>query len=144
MIIHAKGGSTKQMVDICENNHYDIIVMGSSKAHHNYIPQVFSDTLGMSCYNAGCDGNGIILAYGILSLIEEERLPKLIVYDVKQQFDIYHYNGDGDYTRYYQMIKKYYDNPYVKEVIEDISPKDLLKLHSGFYRTNGDFVNILF
>lgn len=140
MTTHAKGGATKQLVDLCEKDHYDMLVMGSSKAHHNYIPQVFTDSLGLSCYNAGYDGNGIILAYAILSMIDEDRLPKLIVYDVKQQFDIYRYDGDGDYSRYYQKLKKFIDEPVVAEIIESISKADVVKLQSGLVRYNGDFV----
>lgn len=143
MVTHAKGGETKKLVDLCENDHYDMLIMGSSKAHHNYIPQVFRDSLGMSCYNAGYDGNGIILAYGILSLIDDERLPKVIVYDAKQQFDIYQYSGDGDHTRYYQKLKTFYGNPAVDEVIGNISEYDVLKLHSSLYRTNGNLVSML-
>lgn len=140
MTTHAKGGATKQLVDLCEKDHYDMLVMGSSKAHHNYIPQVFTDSLGLTCYNAGYDGNGIILAYAILSMIDDNRLPKLIVYDVKQQFDIYHYDGDGDYTRYYQKLKKFIDEPVVTEIVESISKADVTKLHSGLVRYNGDLL----
>ncbi len=140
LTIHAKGGVTKQFVDLCEKDHYDMLVMGSSKAHHNYIPQVFTDSLGYTCYNAGYDGNGIILAYAILSMIDDDRLPKLIVYDVKQQFDIYHYDGDGDYTRYYQKFKMFVDEPVVAEIVERISKADVVKLKSGLVRYNGDLV----
>ena len=140
MITHAKGGSIKKLVDLCKNDKYDILIMGSSKAHHNYIPKIFKDSLNMTCYNAGYDGNGIILAYGILSMIDDSRLPKLIVYDVKQQFDIYQYQGDGDYTRYYKDLKKFFGNPVVDEIIKSISHEDLIKMHSGLYRTNGDLV----
>lgn len=140
MTTHAKGGATKQFVDLCKKDHYDMLVMGSSKAHHNYIPQVFTDSLGLSCYNAGYDGNGIILAYAIISMIDETRLPKLIVYDVKQQFDIYHYDGDGDYTRYYKKLKKLIDEPVVSEIVESISKPDVAKLHSGLVRYNGEML----
>ena len=140
MTTHAKGGATKQLVDLCKKDHYDMLVMGSSKAHHNYIPQVFTDSLGLSCYNAGYDGNGVILAYAILSMIDDDRLPKLIVYDVKQQFDIYHYDGDGDYTRYYQKLKKFIDEPVVAEIVESISKPDVTKLQSGLVRYNGELL----
>lgn len=140
MTANAKGGATKQLVDLCEKDHYDILVMGSSKAHHNYIPQVFSDSLGLTCYNAGYDGNGVILAYGILKMIDDDRLPKLVVFDVKQQFDIYHYSGDGDYTRYYQKLKKFIDEPAVSEIVASISKPDVVKLRSGLVRYNGDLV----
>lgn len=143
MIVHAKGGFNKQLMDLCKNGCYDILVMGSSKAHHDYIPHVFSNTMGMSCYNAGYDGNGIILAYGILNMIEDNRLPKLVIYDVKQQFDFFRYSGDGDYTRYYQIMKKFYGNPVANEIIRSISRNDLLKMHSGLYRYNGELLYTL-
>lgn len=143
MLLHAKGGENKQLVDLCRNDHYDMLIMGSSKAHHNYIPRVFTDALSFSCYNAGYDGNGIILAYGILSLMDEDKLPKLIIYDVKQQFDIYSYNGDGDYTRYYQKIKKFYGNAAVDSIIGSIDEQDLIKLRSGLVRYNGDLLNTI-
>lgn len=138
MTTHAKGGETKQLVDLCKKDHYDMFVMGSSKAHHNYVPQVFADSLGLTCYNAGYDGNGIILAYAILSMIDDNRLPKLVVYDVKQQFDIYHYDGDGDYTRYYQKLKTFIYEPIVLEIVKSISKVDVAKLQSGLVRYNSD------
>ena len=140
---HAKGGAAKKLVDLCEKDHYDMLIMGSSKAHHNYIPQVFYDSLGMTCYNAGYDGNGIILAYGILSMIADDRLPKIIIYDIKQQFDIYHYNEDGDHTRYYKTLKPFWGNPAIDDIIKSISPRDVLLMHSSLYRKNGEFVSIV-
>ena len=71
-------------------------------------------------------------------MIDEDRLPKLIVYDVKQQFDIYHYGGDGDYTRYYQKLKIFIDEPVVSEIVKSISKEDVVKLKSGLVRYNGD------
>lgn len=143
MVVHARSGSVKQLYDLCENNHYDMLVMGSSKAHHNYIPQVFSDSLGMSCYNAGYDGEGIILAYGILSLIDDDRLPELIVYDAKLQFDLYQIDQDGDHTRYYSKLRPFYGRPEIGGIIRDISRIDYMKLHSGLYRTNGKLPGII-
>ena len=143
MTSNAKSGATKRTIDLCKNSCYDMLIMGSSKAHHNYNPQVFRDILGFTCYNAGYDGNGIILAYGILSQIDDEQLPRVIVYDVKQQFDIYQYSGDGDHTRYYQYLKPFYGNPSVDEIIGSISHVDVFKMHSSLYRTNGDLMNIV-
>lgn len=141
MIANAKSGSMKQLTDLCNRDKYDMLVMGSSKAHHNYIPQVFCDSLGVSCYNAGYDGEGIILAYGILSLIEDSRLPKTIIYDAKLQFDAYSMNLDGDYTRYYRKLRPFYGKPAVDSIIRNISETDFIKLHSNLYRTNGILIS---
>lgn len=143
MTTRAKGGSTKYLTDLTQKDSYDILIMGSSKAHHNYIPQTFNDSLGLTCYNAGYDGNGIILAYGILSMMNDDCLPLLVIYDVKQQFDVYHYSGDGDYTRYYQLLKPFYKHPEVAGIIKSISRWDLIKFHSGLVRYNGVLYNTI-
>ena len=61
MYFHAKGSSIREMNDVCLDNQYDVLIMGSSRAHHHYVPEIISDSLGLSCYNTGKDGNGIIL-----------------------------------------------------------------------------------
>lgn len=44
----------------------DIIILGSSSATHHYVLQIIEDSLGLSCYNCGEEGNGVVLAYGRL------------------------------------------------------------------------------
>ena len=66
----------------------DILVFGSSKAVHHYNPKIIEDSLGMSCYNCGQDGNGIILDYGRLLMIKERHQPKTIIVDVNPSFDL--------------------------------------------------------
>lgn len=117
--------------------------MGSSKAHHDYIPQVFTDSLNLSCYNIGYDGNGIILAYGLLCLIEDENLPNYIVYDVKQQFDIYKFSEDGDYSRYISLLRPFTENKKVRSLIKSIAPQEDLLMYSSLYRYNGNFISLL-
>ena len=58
------GGITGAEYYVCEKVTEDIIIMGSSRASHHYVPEIISEELGMSCFNAGRDGNGIILQYG--------------------------------------------------------------------------------
>lgn len=140
---HAKRGETKMMIDVCKNKDNDILIMGSSKAHHNYDSRQLSDSLQVKCYNVGQDGNGIILAYGMLSMMNKECLPKVIIYDVKQQFDLYKYSGDGDYTRYVKLLRPFWQDEGVKEIFGSISKCDLLKLHSSLYRNNGELINMV-
>lgn len=60
----------------------DILILGCSRTNHHYIPQIFIDSLGMSCYNCGSDGMGIYYDYAILaSRIERKAPPKMVVYE---------------------------------------------------------------
>lgn len=61
----------------------DIIILGSSRVSHHYVPSVISDSVGMSCYNAGSEGMCIYYHYAMLAgMIERGHCPKVVVYDV--------------------------------------------------------------
>lgn len=135
---HAKGGATKQRHDVREEKQYDVLILGSSRAHHHYVSQVLEDTLSMTCFNAGEDGNGIILMYGIYNMIRERYLPKYIIYDVEPAFDIYKYDKDANRTRYLALQKPYYKNAGVASIFKDISMPEFYKVHSGLYRYNSE------
>ena len=69
MIKESKGGVTRQMHNLCFEDQYDILIMGSSRAHHHYVPEIIADSLGATVYNSGQDGNGFILHYGVLQMV---------------------------------------------------------------------------
>lgn len=130
-------------IESVRNSHYDILILGSSKAHHNYDTRLLSDSLGLKCFNAGYDGNGVILAYALYNFACESKIPRYVIFDVKQQFDIYYYDGDKDFVRYFSMLKPYYDIPVINSMFYDFSKKDWLILKSGIYRYNSQLVNLV-
>lgn len=133
---HAKGGTTKQMYDLCMKDKYDILIMDSSRAHHHYVPQIIEDSLGISCYNAGVDGNGIILMTGIYRMITQRYQPKLIIYDVEQAFDLFEYKADNNCTRYLAAQKPFYNQPGIGQIFKDVSKEEYYKTYSGLCRYN--------
>lgn len=137
---HSKGGATKQMYDLCMKDYYDILIMGSSRAHHHYVPQIIEDSLGMSCYNAGVDGNGIILMTGIYRMIIQRYRPKLIIYDVEQAFDLFEYKADNNRTRYLAAQKPFYNQPGIGQIFKDVSKEEYYKTYSGLCRYNSAFI----
>ncbi len=60
----------------------DILIFGSSRANHHYVPQVFADSLGMSVYNFGRDGMDIRYSDIILKSVVSRYQPKIIILDV--------------------------------------------------------------
>ena len=67
---------------ICKQTNQDILIFGSSRAIHHYDPTILKEKLGMTCYNCGEDGMGIICSYGRYSMIKQRYNPKLIIYDI--------------------------------------------------------------
>ena len=138
---HAKGGDTKMLNDFVLEDKYDIIILGSSRAHHHYVPQVISESIGLSCYNGGRDGNGILFQYGIYRMITERYHPCMIIYDIEPSFDIYEYTDDINNTRYLSALKPYFKNTYVAQTFKDVSVKEYIKVHSGLCRHNSSLIS---
>lgn len=63
----------------------DCIILGSSHASHHYNPDIFSDSLQMSVYNAGRGGHGITYSLALLKAILSRNTPKIVVLDVKYE-----------------------------------------------------------
>lgn len=140
---HAKGGHNKRVNDLCEKEKYDMLIMGSSRARHHYVPKIIGDSMALQCVNAGFDGNGVILSYGILVQLIERYQPKLIVYDVEPAFDINEYALDNHCTRYLSSLKPYYRKDSVAKIIRDISLDDYYKTYSGIVRYNSCTITML-
>ena len=117
----------------------DILVFGSSRAIHHYDPQILSDSLGMSCYNCGEDGMGILLSYSRLTAILSRYTPRVIIYDVEIAFDI----AKDDNGRYLGKLNLFYPNYGLRKIYTDVSSTEKFKMISKLYRYNSQVVEIL-
>ena len=137
---HAKGGYIGHHKYITDKANEDILIFGSSRAIHHYNPQIISDSIGMSCYNCGQDGNGIILFYGLWQMIKQRHKPLMIIYDVTPGFDI----SEGESNqRYLGWLRADYDRPGVDEIFETVDSTEKIKMMSMAYRFNSKFMQNL-
>lgn len=139
---HSKGGSTANCEYIANKATEDIIILGSSRATHHYIPQIIEDSLGVSCYNCGEEGNGIVLAYGRLNMLIARYTPKLVIYELTPSYD---YGTIEPNTKYLGYLRAYYDKEGVKKIFDDFDD-DLssVKMLSKMYRNTGRLLPFLF
>ena len=140
---HVRSGDTKRTYDLAMQDCHDVLILGSSRARHHYDATFLSDTLGLDVYNAGYDGNGIVLAYGLLELSLERYRPQLIIYDVEPSFDINVYEQDNNHKRYISRLKPYYQHKAVGNIIKDVSREEWYKVHSGLMRYNMNILTML-
>lgn len=134
------GGRTGTEFYVSNKATEDIIIMGSSRASHHYVPSIISEKLGMTCFNAGQDGNGIILQYGRWKMLSERYAPKLLIYDVCSDFDI----AVNDNMTYIDRLKPFCSDASVKEYVAKIFPLERLKTHSKMYCYNYKFIEMTF
>lgn len=60
----------------------DILILGSSRASHHYVPQMLTNSLGMKCMNLGTDGQGIFYNYSLFHLYTKHQTPKIVIYEL--------------------------------------------------------------
>lgn len=133
------GGRTEAEYYVCKLSHDDVIIMGSSRASHHYIPQILTDSLGFSCFNAGQDGNGIIMQYGRWRMISERYRPKIIIYDLTHSFDL----EENDNMAYIDHLKPFCSDKRVMDFVAELFPKERIKMASQLYRYNYKFLEII-
>lgn len=124
---------------VCKALDEDVLIMGSSRASHHYVPQILEDSLGLSCFNGGQDGNGIVMQYGRWKMLSERKVPKLIIYDIEPSFDMV----ENDNERYIDRLKPFAGDKTVRAYMASLFPMEGLKLTSSMYRYNYKFLEIL-
>ena len=118
----------------------DVIIMGSSKAAHNYMPSIISDSLNMTVYNCGQRGNGIIYSYGRLATIYKRYTPKIIIYDVIKSYDI----EVNDNSRYLDFLKADYGhNSTVDSLFYALDKNSKYKMLLSCYQYNSTICDLL-
>ena len=60
----------------------DIFIYGSSRAVHGYDCEVFTDSLGYSCFNSGRENSTILYHNTILHEMLKKHTPKIVVLDI--------------------------------------------------------------
>ena len=133
------GGRTGAEYYVCKKATEDIIIMGSSRASHHYVPEIISKKFGMSCFNAGQDGNGIILQYGRWKMLSERYAPKLLIYDITMTFDL----EVNDNMIYVDRLKLFCNDNSILNYISSLFPVEKYKLMSNLYRFNYKFIEML-
>ena len=137
---HARGGFTHRDAFICDSLETDFLLMGSSRCVRHYNSQIITDSLGMTCYNSGQMGNGIILNYARVKMLCERRKPNVVVYDVYPRFDLF--IGEDNH-RYLTWLKQHYDRAGIAEVFERVDQMEKYKMTSQLYRYNSRFLELI-
>lgn len=136
---HAKGGDTYKNYYLAEKCEDDVLILGSSRAARHYVPSVIKDSLGLSCYNAGEPGCGIIPAYARYKMVSERHKPKLVIYEVTPGYD---YFVSDPYSTYLGRARQYYHKESVKELYSTFGDGlDKLRFLSNMYKNNSSIVH---
>lgn len=138
----AKYGIFHRQQYVLHESNDRIIILGSSRASHHYVPSIIADSLGMSCYNAGSEGMCVYYHYAMLSaMIERGHYPDLVLYDV-MDLDTREHPGptftlDAALDR---LAPHYGEYQCIDSLFGLKGWKEWVKLHSKAYRYNSKLV----
>ncbi len=117
----------------------DLLIFGSSKATHQYNPDVFEKHLNLSYCNVGRDGSSIIYQYAVLKAILQRYSPKMIILSVGREFE----KENDSYDRLSMLLPYYGAHPEMHSIIELRSPYEKFKLLSKVYPYNSLLFSII-
>jgi hypothetical protein len=79
---HGESAVLTSTIDNPTSQKGDLLIFGSSKAKRNYNPQILSDSLLITCYNAGYDGLGILYSNALFDIIIDKYEPRIVILDI--------------------------------------------------------------
>lgn len=128
---------------IVERVKTDVVIIGSSKATHNYISDSLSEYLHMSVYNCGQDGCFFLYQNCILNMILDRYQPKTILWDVQpNSFTKSTEAGEYQNTRY--LTPYYHNSEWAHCYINSESVKMSIRMMSYMYGYNSKLLNYMF
>ena len=117
----------------------DILIFGSSRAYHHYIPTIIEDKLKQSCYNTGSPGQFLLYNYATFKAISKRYTPKVMILDVSPD-DL---GVDEDsYDRLSFLLPYYKNHPEIRPIVDLKSPFEKFKLLSSIYAFNSSSILI--
>ena len=137
---HADIGDSYHNYTVFNRVNADIIILGSSRALHHYVPSIIEDSLGLSCYNCAYDNQGIINMYGRYKMIAGRKKPQYVICEILPSLDIY---KDVDDIKYLSSFKPFSENQDLTKIIKDYSLLEYIKTKSYLYRYNTFVFQIL-
>lgn len=137
---HSKGGDTGRMMYIADRMNEQALIFGSSRAMHHYNPMIIEDSLGLTCYNCGSEGNGIIFCYGQYRLFADRYTPKVIIYDLNSSFDLINQNND---EKYLMGLRYFYDRKGIDSIFWSVNRNENWEMMSNMRKYNEKFIQLI-
>ncbi|MFZ4796177.1 MAG: hypothetical protein ACOYMA_01700 [Bacteroidia bacterium] len=115
----------------------EVLVFGSSRANHHYVPAVFESKTSMSFYNCGRDGSGLLYSAAIIKAVCNRYTPKKIIIDIlPYEFSFNEYDRLG-------ALLPFHKNKIIYPYILKKSQFENIKLFSSIYPYNSLLTNII-
>jgi hypothetical protein len=132
LLNHIKDGRYFKLNYSYYESNEDIIIIGSSRAEMDYNPNQIHKETGLSCWNAGRGGQGLIYFYSLETEILDRYTPKLIILNVDPNM----LSGDLEYDKAAILRPFAKKNSLLANLMIEKDLWEKLKLRSYMYSYN--------
>jgi hypothetical protein len=132
-------GSHQRTTYSMEQTKADILIFGSSRANHHYVPKIFEDSLKLTCYNTGRDANGIFFQAALINSVLKRYTPKVIILDFSGGFA----KSSDSYDNISSLLPYYDNHTEIRDIIKLKSDFENVKLVSKIYPFNSQVLAIV-
>lgn len=119
----------------------DIVVFGSSRAKHHYIPEIIQRETGRTVFNVGFDAQTLLCHFGVQQLVLERHQPEMVILDLNTE-DLRQTGLRDPYDKL-AVLLPFHDNRRVYELLLTRSKYERIKLWSRLYPYNSQILAIL-
>lgn len=123
-----------------DSTNAEILVFGSSRANHSYVPEIFENEFSKTFYNTGKDGNFILYNYGVFKAIIRRYSPENIIFDLSPGELAY---STSEYERLASLLPYYKQHPEIQRIVDLRGPFEKIKHLSSVYPYNSLVLMIL-
>ncbi|RPJ44451.1 MAG: hypothetical protein EHM19_06740 [Candidatus Latescibacterota bacterium] len=123
-----------------ENAGAGLLVFGTSRANHHYVPAVLEDGIGLDVYNAGRDGSSVLYHEAVLEAVLARRAPAAVLLDLNAGDFV---RSKANYDRLAVLLPYWADHPEIRPILRLRSRFEEIKLLSRIYPFNSSLLTIL-
>jgi len=135
---YTKGGEIGKTYRIMTYEQPDLLILGSSRACHHYVPDILEDSLDLVTYNAGLDGQGTVTGYVFFEGIATRSFPKIIICEITPAFDMFE-SSSVILNNFYPYV----NSKSIRSLITDFDDNAQYKLYSNGYRLNSAIFRLI-
>ncbi len=103
----------------------DMYIFGSSRVVHGYVSNVFADSLGLSCFNAGREQTNVLYSDVIANAILRKHTPKLVVFDLTAKESVLHTTENTKLILASLMMPYIDSDTSFKRIANELFPKEM-------------------
>ncbi len=119
----------------------DIMIFGASEVHHSIIPSLMKAKFNFSTYNCAADGMPFYYQYCMINSIIDRKKPKIIIWSVLPY--LLKKPTEKQVNALSTLNPFYNSNTYCKNVIDQKSKFENLKMLSNLYQYNSSVVGLM-